>query len=61
MAHNIPGGLQLLDITGVRVGVVVGLAVVAKIIPLLAAPLSAAALSLNFNSVIHCITFLKYC
>ena len=59
MAHDIRGGLQLLDISGVRVGVVVGLVVVKKIIPLPAALLSAAALSLNFHSVTHCTTFLK--
>ena len=60
MAHNICGGFQLLDLAGVRFGVVVRL-VVAKITPSPAAPLAASALRLDFLFVTHCSTFLKQC
>ena len=59
LAHDIRGILQLLDISDVRVRVVVRLVVVAKIIPSSTAPLAAAALGLDFRSVTHCVYFLK--
>ena len=52
------GGLQLLEISGVRVGIVVRLVVVAKVIPPPSAWLTAAALGLDFLSVNNCSTFL---
>ena len=58
-AQNIHGDLQLLDISGVRVGVVFRLVVVAKNIPLPNALLAATTLGLDFRSVTHCSYFLK--